>query len=362
MHNYSLRRYWVTTIVLLILAIAIKLFSLNHSLVEEYYTNGIYILISNVLRVITGWVPFSIGDVLYATAIIWVGAKLVHHGFSIFRRRVTKKSFLRGLLKTINILLLIYIIFYTAWGLNYDRKGIASHLQLHPGRETRKDLAVLTDSLLLKVNNIRRTLSDTVRYEPYKTVFLQSIAAYSQVQQQYPFLTYRHSSIKSSLYSTVGNYLGFSGYYNPFSGEAQVCTRNVPPFVLPYIACHEIAHQLGYATEDEANFTGYLVARFSNDRRFQYSVYFDLFGYANNNLFLYDSVAAKNNYKQLDTLVKKDIAEYRQFLRKYKNPLEPLITALYGNYLKANNQPQGLETYSRVIYWLIAYQKKYGTL
>src|SRR3954454_13631195 len=102
MHNYSLRRYWVKTIVLLILAIIIKLFSLNHSLVEEYYTNGIYILISNVLRVITGWVPFSIGDVLYAIAIIWMGAKMVHHGSSIFRRRVTKKSFVRGILKTVN--------------------------------------------------------------------------------------------------------------------------------------------------------------------------------------------------------------------------------------------------------------------
>jgi len=361
MHNHSLRRYWITTIVLLILALAIKLFSLHHALVEAYYTNGLYIFIGSALRAITGWVPFSIGDVLYAIVVIRIIVKLVHYVAALFKRSVTKRSFVTGMIKTVNLLLLIYIIFYTVWGLNYDRKGITSQLQLHPENGTMRDLFILTDSLLLRVNNTRRSLGDTVHYEPYRTVFSQSVAAYGQVQQQYPFLQYRFNSVKSSLYSTLGNYLGFSGYYNPFSGEAQVCTK-VPAFVLPYVTCHEIAHQLGYATEDEANFTGYLAARTSKDLRFQYSLYFDLFSYANNALFLYDSITARNNYKQLDTLVKKDIADYRHFLLQYKNPLEPLITALYGNYLKANNQPQGIETYTRVIIWLIAYQKKYGTL
>lgn len=361
MYNHSLRRYWIKTIILLFIAVVIKLFSLNHTLVEQYYSTGFYIFISSVLRTVTGWLPFSLGDILYAAAAIWIIVKLIRLVVALFRRRVTLKSFGSGVLKTINLLLLIYIVFYTVWGLNYDRKGIAAQLELQPENETTKDLSALTDSLLIKVNNTRRSLGDTVRYEPYSSVFARSITAYANVQHQYPFLNYRFSSVKSSLYSTLGNYLGFSGYYNPFSGEAQVCTK-VPPFSLPYIACHEIAHQLGYGTEDEANFTGYLAAKASDDRRFQYSLYFGLFSYANNTLLLYDSVAAKNNYKQLDTLVKKDVAEYRRFLLRYKNPLEPLITALYGNYLKANNQPQGIKTYSRVVAWLIAYQKKYGSI
>lgn len=361
MHNQSLRRYWIKTIVLFIIALAIKLFSLNTALVELYYSTGIYMFISKALRILTGWLPFSIGDVLYAVAVVWIAVKIISYLAALFRRRITKKNSLKGLIKTINLLLFIYIFFYAVWGLNYDRKGIATQLQLQPQNETTQDLSILTDSLLLRVNKVRRGLGEPVQYEPYQRVFSQSIEAYSRAQQQYPFLQYRFSSVKSSLYSTLGNYLGFSGYYNPFSGEAQVCTK-VPPFLLPYITCHEIGHQLGYATEDEANFTGYLAARFSTDQRFQYSLYFDLFNYANNTLFQYDSVAARSNYKQLDTLVKKDIAEYRHFLLQYKNPLEPLITALYGNYLKANNQPEGIETYSRVVAWLIAYQKKYGTL
>ncbi len=57
----------------------------------------------------------------------------------------------------------------------------------------------------------------------------------------------------------LGNYLGFTGYYNPFTGEAQVNTT-VPQFLLPNIALHEMGHQIGYAKEDEANFSAYLAA------------------------------------------------------------------------------------------------------
>jgi hypothetical protein len=361
MNHYSLRRYWISTLILLFIAISIKLFSLNHTLVEQYYSTGLYIFISNSLRIVTGWLPISIGDVLYAAVAIWMIVKLVRHAAALFRRKVTINSFVRGALKITNLLLLIYIIFYSMWGLNYDRKGIAAQLHLQPGNVTTQDLSILTDSLLVKVNSTRLRLGDTVQYASYKTVFSQSVEAYRQAQQQYPFLNYRFRSIKSSMYSTLGNYLGFSGYYNPFSGEAQVNTT-MPPFVLPFVTCHEMGHQLGYGTEDEANFTAYLAAKCSNDKQFQYSLYYDLFNYANSTLYLYDSVAARNNYKQLDTLVKRDIAVYRQFLFKYKNPLEPLINVVYGNYLRVNNQPQGMETYNLVVTWLIAYQKKYGTL
>ncbi len=69
------------------------------------------------------------------------------------------------------------------------------------------------------------------------------------------------------MYSYLGNYLGFTGYYNPFTGEAQVNTT-VPLFVQPFTTCHEIGHQLGYAKENEANFAGYLAAKSSPDAGF----------------------------------------------------------------------------------------------
>ena len=163
------------------------------------------------------------------------------------------------------------------------------------------------------------------------------------------------------MYGLAGNYFGFTGYYNPFTGEAQVNTK-VPKFILPYTTTHEIAHQLGYAKEEEANFVGYLTATSSTDTLFHYSAYLDLFVYANRQLFFVDSVAAKDFAKQLIPEVKADIKEWREFLRRHKNPLEPVIRWAYGNYLKANQQPKGMTSYDEVIADLIAFYKKYGRI
>lgn len=155
--------------------------------------------------------------------------------------------------------------------------------------------------------------------------------------------------------------MGFLGYYNPFTGEAQV-NLTQPRFLIPFVSCHEMAHQLGYASESEANFVGYLAAVNSPDMFFHYSAYFDLFNYANRELLLIDSAAAKNYYQQLDPLVKKDEEELREYWRKSDNAIEPLIKIFYDHYLKANQQTKGVKSYNEVIGWLIAYYNKYGKI
>ncbi len=157
MHNHSLRRYGIKTILLFSIALLIKLFSLSPTLVEEYYSTGIYIYLSKLLRILTGWLPFSVGDVLYAAAVIWIIIKTVRLIKALISQNITKKSLGRGILKTINVLLLVYIFFYLVWGLNYDRQGIASQLQLQPKQELARPNA-LTDSLLKKVNRTRLNL------------------------------------------------------------------------------------------------------------------------------------------------------------------------------------------------------------
>jgi hypothetical protein len=360
-HQPAAKRKWWFTGILFIIALFIKIIAYNSNVVEQYYSNGFYLFISSSLRLLFGWLPFSIGDILYALAVIWLFIISIRFIRLLIRRKFTKRTFIAGCRRFIRFVLIIYIVFNLFWGLNYDRKGIAYQLHLNPQNDTVQELYSLANSLLVKVNSSRKALPANVSYLPNQTNFSQAVAAYENAQRQYSFLDYKCRSVKSSFYNLLGSYLGFSGYYNPFSAEAQVNTA-VPPFLIPYVTCHEMAHQLGYATEDEANFVGYLAAKSSGNLQFQYSVYFDLFNYANGELFLHDSTAARANYKQLDTLVKRDIKTYRSYLQEYKNPLEPLITMLYGNYLKANNQPEGINTYSKVTAWLIAYRKKYGQL
>jgi hypothetical protein len=348
---------WIT---LVVIAAVIKLFSFFPGAVERAYSTGLYLLIARLQRILFGWIPFSIGDIFYAAATIW----LLYGLFSIIRRVVRRQAnagyFLSVARQWVFVLLLLYIAFNLLWGLNYDRKGIADQLQLQVRPYSN---AELTDFLQLIVTRLNALDSAAVENRPLlenkHALFSEAANSYANLSVGDPRFAYPMPSVKASLFSSLGNYLGFSGYYNPFSGEAQVNIK-MPGFTQPYTTCHEIGHQMGYAKENEANFAGYLSARSSNDPAFRYSVYFDLYIYAARELYLRDSNLVKPLRAQLHPRIHQDFRELQQFLKKYRNPLEPLIAGLYGRYLKANRQPQGMKTYNEVIAWLIAYYKKNG--
>ncbi|HLY70418.1 MAG TPA: DUF3810 domain-containing protein [Puia sp.] len=354
------RKRKITWIVLIIAAIAIKIFSLFPTAVEHYYSSGIYPVVSRTQRILLGWIPFSAGDIFYAAIFIWILVRLVSFLKKLFLRRLTRAYFLYVVRRIIFLCLWIYILFNLTWGLNYNRLGIAYQLQLDVKPYS---TAELKETLQMIVDRLNETDSMAHVDRPELTnkhfLFREAVVSYHDLERQNNFFAYHSPSVKSSIFSYAGNYLGFTGYYNPFSGEAQVNTT-VPMSIEPFTTCHEMGHQLGYAKENEANFSGYLAAKSSDNVAFRYSVYFDMYLYAARGLYVRDSNLVKNYRDQLHPAVRNDYKELRIFFKKYQNPIDPYIGRLYGRFLQANQQPQGLMSYDEVIAWLIAYYKKYG--
>jgi hypothetical protein len=347
-------------LVLLGLAISIKIISFFPDAVETYYASGVYPVISRLQRILFGWLPFSVGDIFYGLIVIWLINKLYHTIRRVIKKQTNKKYWLQALLQLGFIMLVIYVSFNLLWGLNYNRRGVAYQLGLKVERYTKEDLIQVMQQIVVRLNVLdspsRVNRQALLRK---RNLFNGAISAYDQLAHHDAQFRYAFSSVKPSLYSYLGNYLGYTGYYNPFSGEAQVNTT-VPLFVQPFTTCHEIGHQLGYAKENEANFAGYLSAKSSQDPLFRYSVYFDLYSYSRYYLYAQDSVAARQLDAQLSPGIKTDYRELREFVKKYRNPIEVIIDHLYGQYLKANNQPGGKLTYNEVVAWLVAYYKKFG--
>jgi hypothetical protein len=349
-------------IVLLVTAILLKLLSLNKKWVETYYTYGFYPVFSRFLRYCFGWIPFSIGDVLYLAAFVY----LVWKCWRLIRLLVSKKAkehFSRILFrKYLTLVLWIYLVFNVFWGLNYDRQGIAEQLGLTVHRYTAADVYDLSAALQQKLNFYAGAV-DSIHRLPLndnKTLFREGWNTYKAVSGDYSYLTYQQPSIKPSLYTDVGKFFGFTGYYNPFSGEAQLKTT-VPVFVKPFILCHEIAHQLGYAKENEANMVAFLAGRVSDNVEFQYSAYYDVYVYAIRELARSDTTRFKELRKTVHPQFRKDYRTYLEYIFKSKNLVEPFMSEFYDQYLRLNNQPKGRATYDEVVAWLIAYMKKYGS-
>jgi hypothetical protein len=346
-------------IVVLVSALLIKIFSLFPGAVERYYSDGLYPIISRVQRILTGWIPFSIGDIFYFFAGLYLLIKTIGFFKKVTRKKIDKNYSLYLGKKVLMLALLVYIVFNVLWGLNYNRIGIAKHFQLTQEKVQTHELVNVMQQIVYRINNLDSLARlDRSVLKKKRNLFNGSVGSYQNFAKGNDLFTYTHTSVKPSLYSYLGNYLGFTGYYNPFTWEAQVNTT-VPVYIQPFVTCHEIGHQLGYAKESEANFAGYLSASFSENPAFRYSAYFDLYLYGRRYVYLLDSVKGKELDDQLNPGVKKDIRDLREFNRRHANPIETFIDLLYSEYLKANEQPSGRVSYSEVIVWVIAYYKKY---
>lgn len=345
--------------VLALIAIGIHFFAADAERVENRYSTGVYPIIASTLRNITGWLPFSVGDTLYIALVVYIIWKIVRS----FRIKWWKQKawWVTFGINFISITLYIYIIFNILWGINYNRKGIGYQMQFERKEYTVAELQKVNELLAMELNSKKEVLVNHKPTTGDRELLRIAENAYLELEKKYPFFKYENPSVKPSLISWLGNYWGFSGYYNPLTGEAQINT-DVPQFTKPFVAMHEIAHQLGYAKENEANFAGYIAAVSSGNDEFMYSAFFDLFLYANRNLRRADSTAAQTIVQNLHPAIKQDLEELKQYHRKYQNPVEPLIRWIYGKFLQANAQPGGMMSYNEVVADLIGYYNKYGTI
>lgn len=362
------KKYWslILVFVLFALCLWVHLISANDQWVESVYFQSYYPLISKCQRQIFGSITWSVGDIIYALIVLFMIGYIIH--FWVKRKQPkTNQAVSVKIVKLIKAFFMVtavfYLLFNLLWGINYNRKGIAYQLNLDQKKYSVFELNRLNSQLAQQVNEFKsaQVKSEYQSFEKDAVLFDSTKKAYQKASLTFPFLQYQYPSIKSSSFSLLLNFLGINGYYNPFTGEAQVNT-SVPVFIRPFVACHEVAHQLGYASESEASFVGYLVAKSSDNNSLLYSAYMDLFLSANRNLYQYDSVSAKHWRDVLDPEVKSDFKTWRSFLKSYQNPVEPFITRCYDLFLKSNHQPQGILSYDEVVLYMIQYQRKFGEL
>ncbi len=348
-------------VLLILLTILIKLASWYPGWVENNYTYGVYPLITKLQRTLFGWIPFSIGDLFYGFLVLVVIFRTFRFFKHLFQKKLTRGYFVMAMQQAIFFFLFVYVFFNLLWGLNYNRKGISYQVGVEVKKYSLADLDTLTTAIQTKLNRYAELVTaeqkDSVRKK--KDLFRESCLAYQNAEKRFSFMAYQPVSVKPSIFSYLGNFLGFQGYYNPFSGEAQVNTT-IPAFLEPFVTTHEIAHQLGYGKENEANFVAFLACQAYPSPVFQYSMYFDIYNYAAGEIYRRDSSLFRSFQQKLHPQVIKDIRELRAFYKKYKNPVEPIVTWSYGHFLKANNQPGGKQSYNEVVAWLVAYYKKFG--
>ena len=138
----------------------------------------------------------------------------------------------------------------------------------------------LTYELIEDLNHTKKELVLNKGIEPnFEQVVTKVQQAYREVAIEYPRFKFQNYSLKKAIFPNLGDYIGFLAYYQPITGEA-IVRSDLPMFTQPYTIAHEMAHQLGYASETEANFIAFVVATKSKDPYLKYSMLLQMFTYA----------------------------------------------------------------------------------
>jgi len=356
MRPIKVRYYLVGFVVFLLLKYVL---TANPQWVERFYTHGFYAFYLRILTSITNLFPFSLGDVLY----FFVGLFLLWKIRQIWKRQTKAKQRIRaymGLL--IKSCLIFYVAFNFFWGFNNYRIPLATQLGLQQGY-SKQELLDLTLVMIEQTNHFQLALTQ----DSIQAVTLP--ADKDQIRQEAQFgvqtlsevtqwFTYNHQKAKGSLYSLPLTYMGFSGYVNPFTLEAQVNTK-IPTSTLIVTASHEIAHQVGFAKESEANFIGFLAAKKQKDIRYQYSANIFALRYCLKALEA-DTTEAEFQglLSKINPGVHTNLIENTLFWRSYKTVTDSIFKFIYSNFLKMNNQKEGIRSYNKFIDLLIHYNKK----
>jgi hypothetical protein len=347
----------ITIATLAVFIYLLKVFTGYPQAVERYFSEGLYPVICYLLHSVLNIVPFSIGDILYIFTVIYLTYMLARFIRLLLKKEFTKSAFLVG--GVIIKVQAAVLIFYLFWGMNYFRPSAGERLNLRDTNYTTANLKAVTLMLIDSANVCRARLTNADLSQDNSTIYKTAVLAVSKLSNDsVNFRTY-HPGVKPSILTPLLNYIGTSGYFNPFTGEAQI-NYQMPVFNRPIVACHEMSHQMGYGPEDEADFTGFLAGIGSNDKLLRYSAYHlavDEFMHA---LYYRDSLANKQLKPRVSKAVHQDFVTERAYWRAYQNKAEIITGIFYDRFLKINNQPQGLGTYNRMVLLVMAlYQRSY---
>jgi len=343
------KRKYILPLLLLIQIIGLKILLFFPEFIEKYYSNGFYSYLSKFSRTALGWIPFSFGDILYGILILWT----VHWFYQ--NRKVSWKS---KTLSTLGFVSVAYFIFHVLWAFNYYRLPLFEKMKIET-EYSDAQLYAFTKKLIVKTNAIHLQITqDTAKkiVIPYtqNQIYKKSIDGYNNLSKEYSFFTYEIPSQKKSLFSYPLTYMGFGGYLNPFTNESQV-NDMIPMYNFPSTACHEMSHQMGFASESEANFIGFLAATKNDDLYFKYSGYSHALRYCLANWEVRNEKVLEKLLKTIHPGVLKNYQESQYFWESHRTFIDTAFEVFYDNFLKLNQQKDGMDSYSKFVDLMVNY-------
>lgn len=322
----SVSLFW--RIAVIALAIAALAWHPSPQWVERAYANGWYPQWEGVAAVLSGPLPWSLGDLAAIAGVFAIVARFVARG-----HRVGAALFDAA------VILAIYAVWFeAAWGLNYNRAPIEARTAYDAARVTPGAIERLRADAIAQMN----ALAAPAHARANVPLDLDALAASwaPAVQAAGDAWTPRVFGAKPSIADPFMAATGTSGFINPLTLTTQLAS-DLLWFERPFAQAHEWSHVAAYAREDEANYLAIVTCLRSSDPAVRYSGWLELFLY----------LPPLQNYPKsaFAPLVWQDFGAIRTRNARHVNlALAHWSWRTYNAYLKSNRIAAGVQNYNEV--------------
>ena len=307
---------------------------------------------ADILSKITGFVPFSIAEIILYLVVIGMTFSMIRLIF----RLITGPRRIYGLIKFITGWAVtaagLVFLFYALWGLNYYTPPLAERMALSVKDRSSRELYELC---IVLADNANELAGEVERGADNKIPDIKFIRTAEQVAKDFSAVTGRKETrSKYILASKPFSYTQITGVFAYLTGECNI-NQNSTSAALPFTMAHEMSHRYGIAPEDEANFFAFYVTHQSDDPLVKYSGYMMALLYCQNKLYSSSKTLFRDLRGTYSDLLADDFDQYIKHWAQYDGKVAEKATAVNNTYLQAQGQQDGVKSYGRMVDLMLAW-------
>ena len=309
------------------------------------------------LGTLNAGIGFSLAELLIALAVIAALVYIVVQIVRLVRKGERAARLYRTLITLLTALTAIYALFCLMWGVYYYADDFVEKSGFENGAVSTEQLASVTRFFAEKANDYASQVprdGEGLCCSDRKKILAQSPEVFAGTEKQFPCLAGPPLAAKGIVCSRVMSYLDFSGFFFPFTAEANVNT-DMPACDLAATVAHELSHQRGVAKEQEANFIAVLASLNYADPDYVYSACLLAYTHLGNALYKADPAAWEEIFNTLSEDVLRDLIARRDYWRQFDTPVQTASNTVYEGFLHSYDQTLGLNSYGACVDLLVNY-------
>ena len=306
--------------------------------------------------------PFSVAEALCTLGVLALIAWLVWTVVSVSRRGPRLRILWRRVSLLLAAALVLYLLLCVLLGASYRADSFQDRSGLRARPQSVETLSAVTEFFVEKLSEAASAVprnADGTYAVPQEEIFGEAKDVYRGAEARFPLLTLRDVTPKRAFYSRLMSIFNYTGFYFPYTGEATV-NIDPPPALLAATIAHEMAHQRGVASEQEANFIAVLACTESGSAAYEYSGWLFGFIHLGNALYRWDADTYFALAGQLPDAVWADLEANRVYWAQFETKAAEVSDKVYDTMLKSYGQSMGVQSYGAVVDLLLAWYLEGG--